>query len=83
MANHKAALKAIRSSESKRIQNRYVHKTTRNAMKKLREIKDKPEAQKLLNEVISMLDKLSKKNVIHRNKAANLKSQLTKHVSAL
>ncbi|WP_103865664.1 30S ribosomal protein S20 [Aquimarina sp. I32.4] len=82
MANHKSALKRIRSSETKRLRNRYQHKTTRNAIKKLREA-DKEGATALLPGVVSMLDKLAKNNVIHKNKAANLKSQLTKYVAAL
>ena len=83
MANHKSALKRIRSSETRRLRNRYQHKTTRNAMKKLKETTNKKEAQKLFPEVVSMLDKLAKNNVIHANKAANLKSGLAKHVAAL
>ena len=83
MANHKSALKRIRSNERKRVLNRYQHKTTRSAIKKLRELTDAKEAQKMLPSVVSMIDKLAKKNVIHANKAANLKSQLTKHVAAL
>ncbi|WP_300436839.1 30S ribosomal protein S20 [Christiangramia sp.] len=82
MANHKSALKRIRSNETKRLRNRYQHKTTRNAIKKLREA-DKKEAEAMLPSVISMVDKLAKKNIIHDNKAANLKSNLTKHVAAL
>ncbi|MBQ0733484.1 30S ribosomal protein S20 [Aquimarina celericrescens] len=82
MANHKSALKRIRSNETKRLRNRYQHKTTRNAIKKLREA-DKKEAETLFPTVVSMLDKLAKNNVIHKNKAANLKSQLAKHVAAL
>jgi len=83
MANHKSALKRIRSNETKRLRNRYQHKTTRNAMKKLRETENKKEAQKLFPEVVSMLDKLAKNNIIHANKAANLKSSLAKHVASL
>jgi len=83
MANHKSALKRIRSNEKKRVLNRYQHKTTRNAIKKLREVSDVKEAQSMLPSVISMIDKLAKKNIIHTNKAGNLKSQLTKHVAAL
>ncbi|WP_037315323.1 30S ribosomal protein S20 [Salegentibacter sp. Hel_I_6] len=82
MANHKSALKRIRSNETKRLRNRYQHKTTRNAIKKLKE-SEKKEAEALLPSVISMVDKLAKKNIIHDNKAANLKSQLVKHVAAL
>ena len=82
MANHKSALKRIRSNEAKRLRNRYQHKTTRNAIKKLRE-SNKKEASEQLPTVISMLDKLAKNNIIHKNKAANLKSQLTKFVASL
>lgn len=83
MANHKSALKRIRSNEAKRLTNKYQHKTTRNAIKKLRELTDKNEAETLFPSVVSMLDRLAKKNVIHANKAANLKSGLAKHVAAL
>ena len=83
MANHKSALKRIRSNESRRLVNKYKHKTTRNAIKKLRELTDKKEAEKMFPDVVSMLDKLAKKNVIHANKAANLKSGLAKHIAAL
>ena len=83
MANHKSALKRIRSNDKKRLRNRFQHKTTRNAVKKLKELTDRKEADVLLKSVISMLDKLSKRNIIHANKAANLKSKLTKHVSTL
>ncbi|MFT5102840.1 MAG: small subunit ribosomal protein S20 [Candidatus Latescibacterota bacterium] len=83
MANHKSALKRIRSNEAKRLRNRYQHKTTRNAMKKLKELTSKGEAEKMYPSVVSMIDKLAKKNVIHDNKAANLKSGLTKHIAAL
>lgn len=83
MANHKSALKRIRSNEAKRLRNRYQHKTARTFIKKLRETTDKAEAETLLKEVVSMVDKLAKNNIIHNNKAANLKSSLTKKVSAL
>ena len=83
MANHKSALKRIRSNESKRVLNKYQHKTTRNAIKKLRETNNKKEATKLFTTVSSMIDKLAKNNIIHDNKAANLKSGLSKFVSAL
>ncbi|WP_159946571.1 30S ribosomal protein S20 [Polaribacter septentrionalilitoris] len=83
MANHKSALKRIRSNESKRLRNKYQHKTTRNAVRDLRTIEDKKEAEGKLGNVISMLDKLAKNNIIHKNKAANLKSKLAKHVAAL
>jgi small subunit ribosomal protein S20 len=83
MANHKSALKRIRSNEAKRLRNRYQHKTTRNAMKKLKELTSKKEAEKMFPSVVSMIDRLAKKNIIHDNKAANLKSGLTKHIAAL
>ncbi len=83
MANHKSALKRIRSNEAKRLRNKYQHKTTRNAVRDLRVLEDKKEAEGKLVGVISMLDKLAKNNIIHKNKAANLKSKLTKHVAAL
>lgn len=83
MANHKSALKRIRSNRVKQLRNKYQHKTTRNAVRDLRATTDKKEAQVLLPKVASMLDKLAKNNVIHKNKAANLKSKLTKLVAAL
>ncbi len=83
MANHKSALKRIRSNETKRLRNKYQHKTTRNAIKKLRGTEDAKEAATLFPTVVSMIDKLAKKNVIHNNKAANLKSSLAKYVTKL
>jgi small subunit ribosomal protein S20 len=83
MANHKSALKRIRSNETKRLRNRYQHTTTRNAIRNLRDISVKKDAEEQLTNVISMVDKLAKKNIIHKNKAANIKSKLTKHVSGL
>ena len=83
MANHKSALKRIRSSETKRLRNKYQHKTTRNAIKKLRSLEDAKEAAELYPSVASMIDKLAKKNIIHNNKAANLKSKLQKYVTSL
>lgn len=83
MANHKSALKRIRSNEKRRVLNRYQHRTTRSAIKKLRELTDAKEAKEMLPTVHGMIDKLAKKNIIHDNKAGNLKSQLTKHVAAL
>lgn len=83
MANHKSALKRIRRNESVRLRNRYQHKTTRNAIKKLRLEEKKEDAAALLPSVYSMIDRLAKRNIIHDNKAANLKSKLAKHVAAL
>ncbi|MBT8273002.1 MAG: 30S ribosomal protein S20 [Bacteroidia bacterium] len=83
MANHKSALKRIRNSEVKRVRNRYQHKTTRNAIKKLRDMTKKKDAEKMFPEVVSMIDRLAKRNIIHANKAANLKSGLAKHIASL
>lgn len=83
MANHKSALKRIRSNEAKRVRNRYQHKSTRTAIRRLRATTDKAEASELFKTVSSMVDKLARKNVIHRNKAANLKSGLAVFVNAL
>ena len=82
MAYHKSAKKRIRSNDAKRVLNRYQAKTARNSVKRLRTTKDKEEAAKELPKVISMLDRLAKKNIIHKNKASNLKSKLTKTVNA-
>lgn len=83
MANHKSALKRIRANEAKRLRNRYQHKTTRTFIKRLRTSTDKAEAQELLKTVTSMIDKLAKKNIIHKNNAANKKSKLTRLVNAM
>jgi small subunit ribosomal protein S20 len=83
MANHKSSEKRIRQTETKKQDNKYYAKTTRSAIKKLRGIAVKSEAEVLLPQVSAMLDKLAKKNVIHSNKASNLKSSLAKHVNSL
>ncbi|MBK6526575.1 MAG: 30S ribosomal protein S20 [Crocinitomicaceae bacterium] len=83
MANHKSAIKRIRANNAKNLVNKYQHKTTRNAVKALRDTTDKKAAATALPKVSAMLDKLAKRNVIHKNKAANLKSSLTKKVNAL
>ena len=83
MANHKSSVKRIRQTDKKRLHNRYYAKTARNAVRDLRATTDKNEAEKALPRVSSMLDKLAKKNIIHRNKAANLKSKLAKLVNKL
>ncbi len=83
MANHKSAEKRIRQTDTKRTHNKYYHKTTRNAMKALRNTSDKAAAEALLPKVTSMLDKLAKRNIIHKNKAGNLKGSLQLHVNAL
>jgi small subunit ribosomal protein S20 len=83
MAQHKSALKRIRSDEKKRNRNRYQHKTVRNAVKNLRALTVAKEAADMLPKVSAMLDKLAKRNVIHKSKADNLKSGLAVHVSKL
>ena len=83
MANHKATKKDVRQSTKRRERNRYNGKTTRNAIRDLKTVSDKAAAGKELPEVISMIDKLAKNGVIHKNKAANLKSKLTKRVNTL
>ena len=83
MANHQSAKKRIRQTEKRRLLNRYQHKTVRNAIKNLKSLTDKKEAAELFPKVVSKIDKLAKRNIIHKNKAANLKSKLSKHVSAL
>ncbi|RFP63993.1 30S ribosomal protein S20 [Hymenobacter lapidiphilus] len=83
MANHKSALKRIRSNEAKRVLNRYQAKSTRTAIKKLRALTDASAAQTQFQKVSSMLDRLAKKNIIHKNKAANNKSKLAKFVKSL
>lgn len=83
MANHKSAEKRIRQGEQRRLHNKYFVKTMRNSLKQLRGTSDKKEADELFPQVTSMLDKLAKKNIIHKNKAANIKSSLGKHVNSL
>ena len=83
MANHKSSVKRIRQTETRRLRNRYYAKTARNAVRNLRSTTDKTAATELYKKVSSMLDKLAKKNVIHKNKAANLKSKLAIHVNKL
>jgi small subunit ribosomal protein S20 len=83
MANHKSAIKRIRANAAKRELNRYQHKTARNIVKTIRKATSKEEALKLLTNAFSALDKLAKRNVIHKNKAGNLKSSLQKHVNSL
>ncbi len=83
MAYHKSALKRIRQNEIKRLHNRYYAKTTRNAIKVLRNATDKEEATKLYPEVVSMIDKLAKRNIIHKNKASNLKSKLAVQINKM
>ena len=83
MANHKSALKRIKQTETKRLLNKYKHKTARNAIRDLKKSTSKKEALVMLPKVTAMLDKLTKTNIIHKNKASNLKSKLTRRVNAL
>ena len=83
MANHKSSLKRIRQDKVRTLHNRYYAKTMRNAVRKLRNMTDKDEATKLYPTVQKMLDKLAKTNIIHKNKAANLKSSLALHINKL
>lgn len=83
MANHQSAKKRARQDAKKRVHNRYYKKSTRTSIAKLKEIEDRGDAEKFLPKVISMIDRLAKKNQWHKNKASNLKSKLTKHVQSL
>ena len=81
MANHKSSIKRIRQTETRRLRNRYYAKTARNAVRRLRALNDKAEVVEAYNKVSSMLDRLARKSVISKNKVANLKSKLAKHVA--
>jgi len=83
MANHKSALKRIRQSETRRLRNKLYAKTMRNAVRALRNTEDKKVATEMLPKVVSLLDNVAKRNIIHKKKAANLKSSITKHVNSL
>ena len=83
MANHKSAIKRIRANETKRLRNRYQHKTARTIIKNLRNSTSSKEAGELLNSAFSALDKLAKRNIIHKNKANNLKGKLQKFANGL
>lgn len=83
MAHHLSAKKRIRQNENRRLQNKYFARTTRNAIRKLRETTDKEAATEQYPIVSSMIDRLAKDNIIHKNKAANLKSKLANHVNSL
>ncbi len=83
MANHKSSKKRIRSTETRRVENRYYARTMRNALRDFRALEDKNEAVERLPKMVSIIDKLAKRSVIHKNKAANLKSKLAKKVNAM
>jgi len=83
MANHKSALKRIKTSEKKRLHNRFYARTMRSSIRKFRELTSKDDATKGLPKVVSLIDKNAKRGIIHKNKAANLKSKLTKMIAKL
>lgn len=83
MAHHKSSIKRIRQDEARKLRNRFYKKTTRSAIKRLRDMTDKSEAEKFLPKVISMVDKLAKRNTWHKNKASNLKGSLMRHFNAI
>ena len=83
MANHKSAIKRIRQSEKRRLFNKYYHKTARNAVRKLKSLTTKKDVLELFPKVVAMLDKLAKRKILHKNKAANIKSKLAKHVNSV
>ena len=83
MANHKSSLKRIRQTEKRRLHNRYYAKSMRNQVRKFRTITDKTEAESKLPVMYSIIDKLAKRGIIHKNKAGNLKSKLTKYTAKL
>jgi len=83
MAHHKSALKRIRSNDKRKIRNRYYGKTMRNAIRRFRSLTDKAEVEQQLPQLVSLIDKNAKRNVIHKNKAGNLKSKLTLLANAL
>ncbi len=83
MANHKSAIKRIKTSEKKRLHNRYYARSMRSAIRNFRELTDKKEAEKTLPNLVSLIDKNAKRGIIHKKKAANLKSKLTKQIITL
>ena len=83
MAHHKSAKKRIRTNEKRRVENRYYSRTMRNALRDFRALEDKQTAVDRLPKMVSIIDKLAKRSVIHKNKAANLKSKLAKKVNAM
>lgn len=83
MANHKSAIKRQRSNGAKRARNRYYHKSARTYLKRFRSATEKKQGEEMLPTLTAMLDKLAKKNIIHKNKASNLKSKLAKFITTL
>ncbi|MCK5766569.1 MAG: 30S ribosomal protein S20 [Bacteroidales bacterium] len=83
MANHKSAIKRIRQTEKRRIHNRFYGKTMRNAVRQFRALDDKKVAEEQLPGIMALIDKVARRSIIHKNKAANLKSKLTRHVNSM
>ena len=83
MANHKSAIKRIRQSLKRREHNRYYARSMRNAIRDFRSLTDKKEANEQYLKVVAMIDKNAKRSIIHKNKAANLKSKLAKYAASL
>lgn len=83
MANHKSSKKRVRQDAKKRIHNRYYKKTTRSAIQRLRELEDGAKAEEFAPKVYSLIDRVAKRNIWHKNKVANLKSSLAKHINKL
>ncbi len=83
MANHSATKKDVRQATKRRERNRYYGKTTRNAIRELKTNTDKKVYDEQLPDVVSMIDKMAKRGIIHKNKAANLKSKLAKKATAV
>ena len=83
MANHQSAKKRVRQIDKRKVHNKYYAKTMRNAVKKLRNTTEKAEAEAMYPKVTSMIDRMAKKNIIHKNKASNLKSNLAHHISKI
>jgi small subunit ribosomal protein S20 len=81
MANHSATKKDIRQATKRRDRNRYYGKTTRNAIRELKIVDDQKVYDEKLPNIMSQIDKLAKRGIIHKNKAANLKSKLAKHTA--
>ncbi len=83
MANHKSALKRIRQTEKRRVHNKYYAKTMRNAIRKFRAVTEKKEAEEKISTLVSLIDRNAKRNIIHKNKASNLKSKLVRYMNTL
>lgn len=83
MANHQSSKKRVRQDAKKRIHNRYYKKTARTAIQRLRELEDSKKAEEFIPKVFSLIDRVAKRNIWHKNKVANLKSSLAKHINKL